>query len=133
MDGFASFRGLGGPGAAPPPGRPAAASAAPSHPLARRDVGDEAEALAMEGADEPLVLPSSPECLTCRLHAARERRVRHDPPVPDFLEDLVAGHQAVTVLDEQREQRENLGFQRAHGAPRPQFDSRESSSNSANR
>ena len=73
----------------------------------------------MEGADEPLRLAVIAQRLPRRLDAARERRIRDHLAVPDFFQDLVPRYQAVAVLDEQGEQRKNLGLQRAHGALRP--------------
>ena len=61
---------------------------------------DEAEALAVQGADEALALAVVPERLARGLHAARDRRVRHHPAVPDLLDDLVARDEAVPVLDQ---------------------------------
>jgi hypothetical protein len=78
-------------------------------------VRHEAQALAMDRADEALRPAVVAERLARGLDAARDRGLRDDAPVPDLLDDLVAGHEPVAVLHEQREQREDL---RLHGARR---------------
>ena len=62
----------------------------------------------MDRADELLRLAVVAERVPRRLHAASHRRVRDDAAVPDLLDDLVPGNQALAVLDQQREQREHL-------------------------
>jgi hypothetical protein len=66
----------------------------------------------VHGADDALVASAIAQRLSCRLDAARHRSVRHGAPVPHPLDDLVSGHQAVGVGDEQLEQREHLWLDR---------------------
>ena len=76
----------------------------------------------MQRADETLALAVVPERLARGLHAARDRRVRDDPAVPDLLDDFVARDEALPVLDEQREQGEHLRLERLHRPAQAQFD-----------
>ncbi|HMB72972.1 MAG TPA: hypothetical protein VKQ06_05335 [Gammaproteobacteria bacterium] len=50
-----------------------------------------------------------------------DRGVRHDPPVPDFLEDLLLGHQTVMILDEQAQQVECSRLHRPLTVAEPQI------------
>ena len=85
----------------------------------------EAESLAMRGPDVTLGRPVVPERLARGLDAARDCGIRDDAAVPHFLEQLVAGHQPVPVLDEVNQEREDLGLQRARRSARAQFGSRQ--------
>jgi len=71
----------------------------------RRDprLGDEAEAAPVDRADVALGRAVVAQRLARGLHAARHRGVRHHAALPHLLDELVAGHQPVAVLHEQRE------------------------------
>ena len=84
-------------------------------------VGDEAETLAVDRADEPLRLAVVTERLPCGLDATREGGVGDDAPIPDLVEDLVPRDQSFAVLDQQGEQGEDLRFDGLRLAAGPQF------------
>jgi hypothetical protein len=62
----------------------------------------------VHGAKEALRLAVVAERAARGLEPARQSRVRHGAAVPDFLDDLVLGDDALAVLDEQVQQREDL-------------------------
>src|ERR1700691_2562399 len=68
----------------------------------------EAEALTMDRLDELLGLAVIAESLARRLDTAGHPRLRDDAPIPHFLDNLVLGHQTLTVVYQQREQCEHL-------------------------
>ncbi len=72
---------------------------------------NEAIALTVNRLDELLRLAVIAERLPRRFHAARHGRVRDDAAVPDLLDDLVLRDHALAVLDQEREQREDLGLE----------------------
>ena len=76
----------------------------------------------MNRPDVALRLAVVAERLPRRLDAARDGGVRDDAPVPDLLDDLVAGHEALAVLDQQRDQREDLWLDAARLAVGTQFE-----------
>ena len=80
---------------------------------ASRHLGDEAESPAVDRPDEALRPAVVAERLARGLDAARDRGLGDDAAVPDLLDDLVLADQALVVLDQQGEQREDLRLERA--------------------
>ena len=79
----------------------------------------------MQGSNETLRTSVVLQDLARGLHAARDRGVRDGAAVPDFFDDFFFGNDAVAVLDQQCEQREDLGLEAAELAVRPQLERRE--------
>jgi hypothetical protein len=72
---------------------------------------DEPIALTVNRLDEPLRLAVVAENGPRRLHAARDGRVRDDASVPNLLDELVLGDEALAVLHEQRQECKHLGLE----------------------
>ena len=75
----------------------------------------------MQRLDELLRPAVVAEGLACRLHAARDRGIGHDPAVPHLFQDLVPRDQPLAVLDQQRQQSEHLRLDVHDGAGRAQL------------
>src|SRR4030095_15094191 len=91
----------------------------PSIALAQFDLRHEAEAAAVQSADDLLIVPGVVYCLSRRLDPAAEGRFRERAPLPDLLVELVLRHGPVAVLDEIAQEVEDLrldGPQDALGA-----------------
>src|SRR5215471_14346034 len=76
----------------------------------------------MQGLDESLRASVVAECLPRRFHTARDRRVRHDATIPNFLDDLVLRDEPLAVLDEQSEQAKDLRLEAQWFAADAQLD-----------
>ena len=74
--------------------------------------GDEAQALAGDGADQPLSLAAVPHRAASGVDAARQRGVRDDAAAPDRCDEVVLADDAVAVAHEMDEQIEDLGLHR---------------------
>src|SRR5215207_9520361 len=72
----------------------------------------EAEALAGEGPDQPLLLPAIADRLPCRVDAARQRRLRYDPSAPDGGQEVVPAHHAPAIANEVDKNVEDLRLDR---------------------
>ena len=72
-----------------------------------RDLGDEADALAGECADQQLRRAVVPKRSANRVDPRRQRRLRDDPPMPDRLQQIVLADDSVAVPHEIRQQVEN--------------------------
>jgi len=81
-----------------------------------RHLRDKAEAQPVNGADHPLLPAVVAQRVAHRFDPAGDSRVRHDPPAPDALDDLVLADHPVVVLDQQTEQREHLRLKRDRAA-----------------
>ena len=88
--------------------RRGASSPAPARRSAAPHVAHEANAFALEGADQLLALAGVAERLACCIDAAGEGRFRHDPAVPDRGDEIVLGDDAIAVLDQANQQVEHL-------------------------
>ena len=75
----------------------------------------------MRRADQGLRVAIVAYHLPGRLDPARDRRVRNDPALPDLGDNLVLGHDATAVLDEQSQQSKDLGLNRQGHAVRAQL------------
>ena len=82
----------------------------------------QAEAAAADGANAALLGAVIAQRLAQRLDAAAERGIRDDAVLPDALEDLFLGDQAVTVLQEEKQQVENLRLNRNNLLAPPQLE-----------
>jgi hypothetical protein len=87
------------------------------------DVVDESEALARIGPDHGLPVAVVAHRLAGGIDAARQRRLRDDPPVPDRCDQVVLGHHPVAVLHEIEQQVENLRLDRDRLGAAPQLSS----------
>ena len=85
-------------------------------------LGGKAEADAVHGADQPLAAAIISQQLAGRLDPARQGRIRYGPPVPDLFDDLVLAHQAVMVLRQQQEERQDLRLGRQQFPAAPQLE-----------
>ena len=59
--------------------------------------------------------------LAGRLYPARNRRVRYDPAIPDFLDEFILCHHAAAAFDQYRQEREYLRLDGADHAVRAQL------------
>src|SRR5262249_27061649 len=87
----------------------------PGHRLLARDLldgGDDAKAATADGADAALRRAVVAERLARRLDPAGERGVGYDALLPDALEDLVPGDDAMAVLQQKHQQVEHLRLDR---------------------
>ena len=75
----------------------------------------------MDRLDEALRPAVVAERLPRRLHAAGDRGLGDDAAVPDLLDDLLFGHEALAVRHQQREEREDLRLQADGLAARAQL------------
>ena len=66
----------------------------------------------MDRPDHPLLLAIVLKNVTRGLDPARDRRIRDDPALPDRVDDLVLGDEAVALVDQQQEKRQHLGLDR---------------------
>src|SRR5215467_13225828 len=64
------------------------------------NVAHEAKALARNGADQPLVLAAVADRLPRGVDPTGQRRLRDDPSLPDFFNQIVLADDAITVLDQ---------------------------------
>ena len=76
----------------------------------------------MDRPDEALGLAVVAERLARRLHAAGQGRVGDDASVPDLLEQLIPGNEALAVFNEEGEEGEHLRLERADPSPGTQLD-----------
>ena len=85
-------------------------------------VADEAQALARDGADQPLLLAAVADRLARGIDAAGQGRLRHDPAAPDRSDEIVLADDAVAVLHQVDQQVEHLRLdgnrRRSRGAAR---------------
>ncbi len=99
--------------------------------LLRRDVGrsrvrslrlrvhspDETQALARDGANQPLLVPAVADRLACGIDAAGQRRIRYDAAAPDGGYQVVLADDPVAVLHQIDQEVEHLRLDRdRHGA-----------------
>ena len=82
------------------PSSPAGASA--------RDVADEAEALARNGADQLLLFATVADRLARGVDPAGQGRVRHDAAAPDRSDEIVLADDVVAAFDQIDQQVEHL-------------------------
>ena len=73
---------------------------------------DKAEALARNGADQPLLTAAVAESAARRVDAARHCRVGNDPSVPDRIEQIVLADDALAFAHQIVDQVEDLRFDR---------------------
>jgi hypothetical protein len=71
-------------------------------------VGDEAQPLAGNGADQLLALATVADRLARRIDAAGEGCLRHDPAAPHRGDEIVLGDDAIAILNEANQQIEHL-------------------------
>jgi hypothetical protein len=99
--------------------------------LARRDllgafssfahVAHEAEALARQRADQPLLRSVVADRCSSRVNAGGERRFRDDSPTPDTCDQVVLGDHAFAVADEVLQKVENLRLDSKEARPAAQL------------
>ena len=94
--------------AAPALGSAGPAAVGGARPVGARDVGDEAVAAAVHGADDPLGGAVVADGLAGGLDPAGERRLADEPVAPHLVEQLGLGHHPVAVRDEVGEHVEHL-------------------------
>ena len=87
----------------------------------RLNIPDEPEALAQDGADQPLLVAAVAQRAARGVDAGRQRRFRHDTPVPDGVEQLVLGDDTLALADEVADEVEHLRLDRDDRAPATQF------------
>ena len=94
-------------------------------PVLRRngaaDLADEAKALSRDGADHRLILAAVADRFSRGVDAARQRRVGDDAAVPDGLDQVILGDDAVTVLDQVNQEIKHLRLDRDGLAAAGQF------------
>src|SRR5215467_11341000 len=73
---------------------------------------DEANALARDGPNQPLLIATVADRFARGVDATGESRVRHDPAAPNRSDKIVLANHAVTVLDEIQQQVEHLWLKR---------------------
>ena len=78
----------------------------------RLHVADEAKALSRDGADHGLILAAVADRLARGVDPARQRRFGDDAAVPDRLDQIVLGDDAVAVFDQMNQQIEHLRLDR---------------------
>jgi len=71
---------------------------------------------------ESLRLAVVAQSLPRRFHAAGDGGVRDDTPVPHLVDDFFLRDEALAVLDQQRQQREDLRLEFADSTAVPQLD-----------
>lgn len=62
----------------------------------------------MDGLDQRLSFSVVPHGLPSGLDAARDGRIGNDAPLPDFLDDLIPGNDPIAILNQLKEQIEDL-------------------------
>src|SRR4029453_9287082 len=73
---------------------------------------DEANALARDGPNQPLLIATVAERFAGGVDPAVKSRVRHDPAAPNRSDKIVLAHHAITVLDQIQQQVEHLRLKR---------------------
>jgi hypothetical protein len=73
---------------------------------------DEAHALACDGPDQPLLAPAVVQRTPRSIDATRERRFRHDPAVPDGIDQVIACNHPIAIAHEIMNQIEHLRLDR---------------------
>ena len=86
-----------------------------------RHLADEADAAAVQRADQALLASVVAQRPPGRLDPAGHRRVGHGPSVPDLLDDLLLGDHALGILDEKQQQGKDLRLHRDGLAVASQF------------
>ena len=81
-------------------------------------------ALARDGADQPLLFAAVVERAPRRVDAAGQRRFRDDAAVPDRVEQIVPRHHALAVADQIDERSNTCGSTRDERLRPPQFAAR---------
>jgi hypothetical protein len=84
-------------------------------------VAHKAYALARQGTDETLVLPSVTDCASGSIDTGTQCGFRNDPTVPDCSDQIVSADNPIAVLDQVLKEIEDL---RSHGnqiGPATQF------------
>ena len=74
------------------------------------DLADEAEPAPMDRLDQRLPVPVIADRFPRRVDPAAQRGVRHDPSIPDRVEQFVFAHYAIAVSHEMYQQVVNLRF-----------------------
>jgi hypothetical protein len=69
---------------------------------------DEAQPLARDRADQPLVLAAVAHGLSRGVDAARKGRIRHNPAAPDRSDEIVLADDSISVLHQVNQQVEDL-------------------------
>jgi hypothetical protein len=82
---------------------------------------DEADALALQRLDQPLLLAGVADRLARRVEAARHRGIGDDAALPDRADQFVLRDDAVAVLDQVGQEIEHLRLDRHRGTPPPQL------------
>ena len=85
------------------------------------DLADEAEPALVQRADEPLVVAGVADRLAGGGDAAAERRLGHDPALPDGIDQLLPAHRPLAVANEVDEHVKYLRLDVNYLAGAPQF------------
>jgi hypothetical protein len=73
---------------------------------------DEANTLARDGPNQPLLIATVADRFAGGVDPAVKSRVRHDPAAPNRSDKIVLANHAITVLDEIQQQVEHLRLKR---------------------
>ena len=84
-------------------------------------VSDEAESLPWQRLDQALPLPGIADCSPDDVQARRQRCIRHAPPLPDRVDQVVLADDALPVADQVIEEVEDLWRNGDHLHPATQF------------
>ena len=82
---------------------------------------DEADTLADDRADQPLLFTIVADNAACGVDPAGECRFGHDPPAPDRSQQIVLADHPIAVADEENEQVEHLRFDGQQRRPLAKF------------
>src|SRR5262249_16647399 len=82
---------------------------------------DEADALALHGADQLLLFAAVPDCLAHRVEPAGKRRFRNDAAAPDRRDEIVLADHPVAIAHEMDKDIEHLRRDRDRRGPAQQF------------
>src|SRR5207302_2802236 len=72
------------------------------------DIADKTKSPLVEGADQSLAVPAVAKRAPSGADTGADRRLRHDPALPDRVDQLVLADDPVAIADEENEQVENL-------------------------
>jgi hypothetical protein len=73
---------------------------------------DETDTLAREGPNQPLFVATVADRGSCGIDPAGNRGLRHDPPTPNRIQQVVLGDDVVAMANEVLQEVEDLGLQR---------------------
>ena len=76
----------------------------------RYNRSDKLQTPAGDSLDDRLLLAGVADCRSGRIGARADRAFGYDTTIPDFIDDLVAGHQHARIADQQMEQIKHLGL-----------------------